>query len=85
MFNSAYQRFGDLSFAAFIRARRRQLRMPVSYAADLAGIRFSQWLDLENGWVPARGAPCLYSVAGTLKVSTKRLLQLADASRTEAA
>jgi hypothetical protein len=75
----------NLLLATFVRYRRQQLRMSVSYAAELAGIQYMQWAELEAGWVPARGSTQLYSIAGTLKVDTDSLLQLANVSRTEAA
>jgi hypothetical protein len=59
--------------------------MSIGYAAELAGIQFPNWVALETGWVPERGSIQLYSIAGTLKVDTENLLQLAGISRTEAA
>jgi len=75
----------SLLLASYVRFRRRQLGMSVTYAAELAGLQFEQWAALEVGWVPARGSTELYSVAGTLKVDTDSLLRLAGISRTEAA
>jgi hypothetical protein len=74
-----------LLLATFVRQRRQQLRMSVSYAAYLAGIQTAQWAALETGWVPERGSTQLHSIAGTLKVNTESLLQLATISRVEAA
>jgi hypothetical protein len=52
--------------ARYVDRRRRELGLSVEQAADLAGIEASQWVALENGWLP--DLPLVQSIAGTLQV-----------------
>ena len=79
-------RYGQrFTLANFIRCRRRQLRLSVGQAADLAGISFSEWSAIEAGYLPDPGSISLYCIGGTLQVRTKSLLQLCEICREQAA
>jgi transcriptional regulator with XRE-family HTH domain len=46
--------------------RRQELGLSIEQAAELAGIEASQWIALENGWLPDRNV--VQSIAATLRV-----------------
>lgn len=73
------------TLANFIRCRRRQLRMSIGQAAELAGISFAEWSTIEAGYLPDPGAISLYCIGGALQVRTKSLLQLCEICRRQAA
>ena len=56
-----------LAVARYVRQRREQLGQSVGHAAELAGLELSQWLALEEGWVPEE-LSVIVAVATTLQV-----------------
>jgi hypothetical protein len=65
-----------LFLASFV-ARRRKLGLTIERAADLAGIKVSQWCDLEAGWVPVDRS-VLRAVADTIEVNYVQVSFLAE-------
>ena len=58
------------AFGAWVLHRRQELGMSIKRAAAITSIEPSDWLNLENGWVPnKRNESLLRSLAGTLEVS----------------
>jgi len=53
--------------ARYTRKRREQLGLTVERAAELAGLALSQWLALEESWVPEEPS-VLNAIAATLQV-----------------
>lgn len=66
-----------LLLAVFIQQRREELRLTTADAAHLAGLQFSQWCALENGWIPTIEHNTLRAVADTLMASVGQLTDLA--------
>jgi transcriptional regulator with XRE-family HTH domain len=55
------------ALARYTAARREQLGLTVTEAAELSGLQISEWLGLEDGWVPEDVAT-LRAIAGALRV-----------------
>lgn len=53
--------------ARYSRKRREQLGLTVERAAGLSGLELSQWLALEDSWVPDE-VPVILAIATTLQV-----------------
>jgi transcriptional regulator with XRE-family HTH domain len=69
-----------LALANCVQRRRENLQMSMERAADLAGMRLSQWFALETGWVPDT-LDVLRAVAETLEVGYLQLSCLAEVSQ----
>jgi transcriptional regulator with XRE-family HTH domain len=69
-----------LLFAAFIQQRREQLGLSMERAAELAGLRISEWYALEGGWVPEDEA-AIHAIAETLEITWSQLSLYAGISR----
>ena len=57
----------SFAIARYTRIRRGKLDMTIDRAAELSGLEPSQWIALEDGWVPEERA-VLQSIASTLQV-----------------
>jgi hypothetical protein len=68
-----------LALANCVQRRRQNLGMSIERAADLAGMRLSQWFALETGWVP-NTLDVLRAVADTLELGYLQLSFLAEIS-----
>lgn len=68
-----------LALASRVERRRRELRLSVERAAELAGMETSEWCALEYGWVPTDSS-VLRAVAGTLEASYLEISFLAEVS-----
>jgi len=55
------------AIARYTRTRRGQLDLTIDQAAELSGLEVSQWIAIEDGWVPEKRAT-LQAVATTLQV-----------------
>jgi transcriptional regulator with XRE-family HTH domain len=55
------------AIARYARIRREQLGLTIDRAAELSGMEVSQWVALEDSWVPEERA-MLHSIATTLRV-----------------
>ena len=55
------------ALARYTTERREQLGLTIPAAAELAGLQLSEWLGLEDGWVPDDLAT-LRAIAGALRV-----------------
>ena len=55
------------ALARYTAARREQLGLTITEAAQLSGLQISEWVGLEDGWVPEDLAT-LRAIAGTLRV-----------------
>jgi hypothetical protein len=66
-----------LPFASYVQWRRRQLHLTIAQAAELSGLRFSDWYAIEAGWIP-NNPNLLRSIAGTLETSMITIDLLAD-------
>lgn len=55
------------AIARYTRIRRGQLDLTIAQAAELSGLEESQWIAIEEGWVPEQRAT-LQAVATTLQV-----------------
>ena len=55
------------ALARFTTSRREQLGLTIQAAAVLAGLEVSQWISLEEGWVP-QDLATLQAIADTLRV-----------------
>jgi transcriptional regulator with XRE-family HTH domain len=53
--------------ARYTRKRREQLGLTVERAAELSGLALSQWLALEDSWVPEE-TMVIIAIATTLQV-----------------
>ena len=60
-------------FGAWIRHRRLELGLSCATAAAAAGLDRSDWLALEQGWVPSTDEHLLRSIAGALEVKFDKL------------
>jgi hypothetical protein len=69
-----------LALANCVQRRRQNLGMSIERAADLAGMRVSEWCALETGWVPDT-LGILQAVAGTLELGYLQLSFLAEMSQ----
>jgi len=63
--------------AVRVQERRRELKLTVEGAAELAGMASSEWQALESGWVPEDRAVIL-AIAGALEVSVVQISFLAE-------
>jgi hypothetical protein len=70
-----------LMLASYIRRRRQAMAMSVERAAELTGIKTSDWCVLEAGWVPEDESKLLQAVASTLEIGYLQLSFIAEASR----
>jgi len=68
-----------LALANCVQRRRQNLGMSIECAADLAGMRVSEWCALETGWVPDT-LGILRAVADTLELGYVQLSFLAEIS-----
>jgi protein-disulfide isomerase-like protein with CxxC motif len=68
------------SLARYVEGRRRELNMLIQRAAELAGIEFSEWCGLEQGWVPS-AENTISAIAETLEVSRVQIVVLAMVAR----
>jgi predicted transcriptional regulator len=59
-----------VALANCVQLRRQNLGMSIERAADLAGMRVSEWCALETGWVPDT-LGILRAVAGTLELAAR--------------
>jgi hypothetical protein len=66
--------------ARYVEGRRRELNMLIQRAAELAGIEFSQWCSLEQGWVPA-DENTISALAEVLEVGRTQVAILAMIAR----
>jgi hypothetical protein len=66
-----------LFLASFVARRRRELGLTVERAAELTGIKVSQWCDLEAGWVPTDRS-VLRAVADTIEANHVQVSFLAE-------
>ena len=64
----------------YVERRRRELNMLIERAAELAGIEFSQWCGLEQGWVPTDDNT-ISAIAEVLEVSRTQIVVLAMVAR----
>jgi len=55
------------ALARYTAARREELGLTVGEAAELSGLEISEWLGLEQGWVP-QDQEMLKGIAGALRV-----------------
>ena len=69
-----------LILAVWIQRRRRELHLSTAAAAELAGIAFSEWCALEQGWVP-EDLSTIQAIAGTLEVLWPELSLVAKIAR----
>jgi transcriptional regulator with XRE-family HTH domain len=53
--------------AHYTRIRREQLELTIEHAAELSGLELSQWISLEDGWVPEELA-VIQTIAAALQV-----------------
>ena len=67
--------------ASYIRRRRQALAMSVERAAELAGMKTSDWCVLEAGWVPEGESKLLQAVARTLEIGYSQLSFIAELNR----
>jgi transcriptional regulator with XRE-family HTH domain len=70
----------SLTLAKCVQRRRENLGMSVERAADLAGMKVSEWCALEAGWVPD-AFDVLRAVADTLELGYLQLSFLAEISQ----
>jgi hypothetical protein len=63
----ADRRWWATAIARYTRIRRGQLDLTIARAAELSGLEESQWVGIEDGWVPEQRAT-LQAVATTLQV-----------------
>jgi hypothetical protein len=70
----------SLTLAKCVQRRRENLGMSVDRAADLAGMKVSEWCALEAGWVPDNSC-VLHAVAETLDLGYLQLSFLAEISQ----
>ena len=54
------------AIARYSRARREQLGLTIDRAAELSGLEVSQWVALEDNWVPEKLA-VIRAIASTLE------------------
>jgi hypothetical protein len=73
------------TLANFVRCRRQHLHMSIPQAAELAGISFTEWNAIEDGYLPDPGSISLHCIGGALQVRTRSLLHLCAISRAQAA
>jgi hypothetical protein len=73
-------RHNNQLFAIYVQRRRLQLCMKCEDAAELAGLQISQWISLEQGWIPDLGDNIMSAVAGTLETRVDHLNLLAISS-----
>jgi hypothetical protein len=66
-------RLNNQLFAIYVQHRRLQLCMNCEDAAELAGLQISQWISLEQGWIPDLGDNIMSAVAGTLETRVDHL------------
>jgi len=59
--------FWASAIARYTRVRRGQLGLTIDLAAELSGLERSQWLALEDSWVPEEQA-VIHAIATTLQV-----------------
>jgi transcriptional regulator with XRE-family HTH domain len=55
------------ALARYTTARREQLGLTIPEAAQLSGLQISEWVWLEEGWIPQDMAT-LRAIAGALQV-----------------
>lgn len=67
--------------ASYVRRHRQALAMSVERAAELAGMKTSEWSVLEAGWVPQDEPKLLQAIARTLEIGYLQLLFIAEVSR----
>jgi hypothetical protein len=53
------------SLSRYVRQRREDLGLTITRASHLAGIAFSEWCNLEAGWIPCDRA-MLHAIRATL-------------------
>ena len=74
--NAANRAWWSMVMARYITNRRNSLGLTVTQAAALSGLQLSEWLGLEEGWVPQdQGTIC--AIAATLRISWTQLDTLA--------
>lgn len=55
------------ALARYTSNRREELGLTIAQAAELSGLQISEWMGLEDGWVPEHLAT-LQAIAGALRV-----------------
>jgi len=68
-------------FARAVRRRRQALSLSVQHAAELSGMKASEWYALEAGWIPSVESGLLDAIAGTLQYCHFAVPVLAEISR----
>jgi hypothetical protein len=68
------------ALARYTRNRREQLGLTVDSAAELSGMKVSQWCALEDGWTPS-ALTVTWAIATTLQVRRSDYDLLAFLSR----
>lgn len=58
--------------ARFVQQRRLEVGLSLEEAAELSGLQVSEWVALENGWVPTEHATFL-AIGDTLAVAWPNL------------
>jgi transcriptional regulator with XRE-family HTH domain len=56
----------NMALASYTRRRRQELGLSLERAAELAGLKLSEWDALEAGWVP-EDLRLIQAIAGTLE------------------
>lgn len=69
-----------LLLAVWIQRRRTFLRLSTAAAAELAGLELSEWLALEEGWVPEEPAT-IRAIASTLEARWPEVSLVAEITR----
>jgi transcriptional regulator with XRE-family HTH domain len=62
-------------FGLFIQGRRNEASMSVEEAAGLAGMQVSEWMAIEDGYVPQE-MDRLRAISATLELTWDRLLNM---------
>ena len=59
--------FYSLLLARAVQGRRREVGLSVKEAAELSGLEVSEWVALENGWVPTEDST-FHAIGDTIHV-----------------
>ena len=78
--NAANRAWWSTALGRYVVARRNTLGLTVTQACAISGLQLSEWLSLEEGWIP-ENRDTICDIAATLNISWSRFDTLAQLVR----
>jgi|SRR3954469_15194530 hypothetical protein len=70
----------SFALARYVERRRREINLLIQRAAELAGMEFSEWCALEQGWVPTDDST-ISTIGEVLEVGRTQIFVMAIIAR----